>query len=532
MQLRLTKTNAIVFSVAILVLSGALGYLIWRVNQEDTTAPTDSEAASCDPACPSSCNCHTGFGICVGSSGCADYSGCTSDSDCSSGFSCHQGFCCDKCEDGGDGDVDSCTYGSDCTNKCYWPETAYCTRSGTCTCMTVAEQQNDPTWNPCTDSSPKCTPTCDPGDTTAECSARCSSCNNLYYVKTTCPYCGDGKVNDDEECDPPGSSCTKSGKSGTCSSSCTCTINPYCGDGKKDAGEECDPKATPTGCPAGSTCSNSCVCNVNPFCGDGKKDPGESCDPKASPTGCNTGEECLDDCTCSAVIEAICGDGILGNTPGEQCEQGDPSGVECSWNACDQSTCKCLPPGLNISKSVVEVCIDESTENPTSQLTYTITISNTGAGTGQISKIEDVLDSKVVSAGLTPTSITPPGVYSNGKILWNFSPALSLPAGETKTYTYKISVDKNNFGVYDNTVTLTPVLGDTISDTAQIDADCIITTPQTGIFDTTLGRMIVGILLVLFGGIVYNIPAGIFIFDRKERKFKYRIRFESRISNK
>ena len=35
-----------------------------------------------------------------------------------------------------------------------------------------------------------------------------------------------------------------------------------------------------------------------------------------------------------------CGDGILGNTDGEECEYGDPNGVTCSWNNCD-SSCKC-----------------------------------------------------------------------------------------------------------------------------------------------------------------------------------------------
>jgi len=41
-----------------------------------------------------------------------------------------------------------------------------------------------------------------------------------------------------------------------------------------------------------------------------------------------------------------CGDGILGNVSGEECEYNDPSGVSCSWNSCD-SSCKC--PTENIS---------------------------------------------------------------------------------------------------------------------------------------------------------------------------------------
>ena len=55
MKLRLTKKNSIAFALVILVLCGSLGYLVWRVNQEETTAPTGSEAAEtsqdCNPPC-------------------------------------------------------------------------------------------------------------------------------------------------------------------------------------------------------------------------------------------------------------------------------------------------------------------------------------------------------------------------------------------------------------------------------------------------------------------------------------------------
>jgi len=76
-------------------------------------------------------------------------------------------------------------------------------------------------------------------------------------------YCGDGTKDSGEECDPPNSSCTKSGKNGTCSSTCQCVVNPYCGDGTKDSGEECDPPNNP--CTVGGengSCTNSCKCCV------------------------------------------------------------------------------------------------------------------------------------------------------------------------------------------------------------------------------------------------------------------------------
>ena len=73
-----------------------------------------------------------------------------------------------------------------------------------------------------------------------------------------------------------------------------------------------------------------------------------------------------------------CGDGQLKDD--EECEVGDPAGVKCSWTSCNQSACICLPPGLSISKTVVKQCIDEGSENPNSELLYTITVSNTGTG--------------------------------------------------------------------------------------------------------------------------------------------------------
>ena len=42
MAIRLTKKNSIIFAVVIVVLCGSLGYLVWRVNQPETTAPTES----------------------------------------------------------------------------------------------------------------------------------------------------------------------------------------------------------------------------------------------------------------------------------------------------------------------------------------------------------------------------------------------------------------------------------------------------------------------------------------------------------
>jgi hypothetical protein len=210
-------------------------------------------------------------------------------------------------------------------------------------------------------------------------------------------------------------------------------------------------------------------------------------------------------------------------------------------------------PNWNITKNVVEKCIDENTENPKAELAYTVVVTNTGDGSGTISRIEDFLDSKVQARFLSVSSITSPGTYTEGNILWNYASApLSFTPGQSRTYTYKIVVTSEFFDTYANTVKLTPVGSDMIMATANITADCEIyvppvvppetppetpetpespTVPQTGIFDSTVSRIMGGFVLVLLGAFVYNIPNGL-ITLRSKPNYKYRERFEKKVANK
>ena len=210
-------------------------------------------------------------------------------------------------------------------------------------------------------------------------------------------------------------------------------------------------------------------------------------------------------------------------------------------------------PIWGITKNVVESCLDEGTENPVAQLTYTITVRNTGDGDGTIEKVTDDLDNKVLAA-FVQSGITSPGDYTNGTILWDYTGTpLNIAAGTTKTYTYTLLIDKDSFGVYDNTVTLTPTGKTPTTATVSIDADCDVlipeepvipeepenpeepvtpeeTIPETGIFDSTVGRVSVGLILVILGGIVYSMPNGVFRIQRNT--YKYRERFERKVANK
>jgi hypothetical protein len=502
MAIRLTKKNSVIFAVVIVVLCGSLGYLVWRVNQPETTAPTESEA----------------------------------------------------------GEGPACNYGSECTSvRCRWPWVAYCNtespdsptdgKRGFCECRKPESQ----TINPCRTDDPisddNChPPTCPSGekiccnwneiDCDSKCGegaheikteCRCSSCNNPYYLSVYCKVepvasCGDGIVGntEGEECDPPNKGCIPEKiivvpegddsmvtAPGICTSECKCVPRSYCGDGKVDSGEECDPPNT--------KCYNYC-------------------DPPGSECAIKDGYGmCTNTCQCEFVIPSSCGNGKLDT--GEECENGNPSGVKCQWSSCNTESCKCIQSIVGVSKSVSEKCVNVGTADPRAELTYTILVKDIGRGE-VIETIEDVLDPKVVSKGLIPTDISHNGRYSNGKIIWegiaiqfarNPDSTISVP------FTYKLTIDKSNFGVYTNNVTLTTTKGNTFQASATINADCIVTAPQTGIFDSTLGRIAGGFGLIVLGGFVYSMPSRVFMFNRQSderRRNKYRVRFESKIFKK
>lgn len=164
--------------------------------------------------------------------------------------------------------------------------------------------------------------------------------------RTTCrlPYCGDGVVDDGEECDD-GNRVNADG----CSNSCRL---PACGDGVVQTGEQCDDGNDVDT----DGCRNTCV---RPVCGDGVVSTGEACDlgdansdtsDALCRTNCqaqrcgdgvlDTGEACDDgntddrDACRNTCVEATCGDGILQRALGEQCddgnlENGDGCDVDC-----------------------------------------------------------------------------------------------------------------------------------------------------------------------------------------------------------
>jgi len=168
-----------------------------------------------------------------------------------------------------------------------------------------------------------------------------------------------------------------------------------------------------------------------------------------------------------------------------------------------------LNPNWDISKQAVEKCIDENTENPRAEVSYVISVSNTGQGTGNLDKVVDDPDSKVLESHLS--RISSGGIFSGGTIMWDLQGDEEVfTAAQTKTFTYTMTVGKENFGEYNNVATAYPKEGEPITASARITADCEITEPEpplppeedlpgTGIFDETESSLAVGVVLLFLG---------------------------------
>ena len=178
-----------------------------------------------------------------------------------------------------------------------------------------------------------------------------SSC---IYCSLTCenveldgPYCGDEIKNGDEECD----NTDGIGEHQTCDQDCTLINLTYCGDETKqspndegtggphnDGYEECDVQ---DGVGLNEACTQECVLINIEHCGDGIINGGEECDEGAeNGQSCTPPYEgqctyCSDVCTNITLDGPYCGDGIV-DDPYEECEEDEDC---CCGEVCDNCQC-------------------------------------------------------------------------------------------------------------------------------------------------------------------------------------------------
>ena len=141
------------------------------------------------------------------------------------------------------------------------------------------------------------------------------------FVKVELPppnaECGNGKVEATEECDD--------GNTADCDGcSARCRVETGCGDGVVCDGEACDDGNT-VDCDG---CSSTCQVEIGLLCGDGilNEPCGEQCEPPV-----------LGRCDAQCQLVPYCGDGNV--DPGEQCDEGSLNGMP------GHCTLNCMLPG-------------------------------------------------------------------------------------------------------------------------------------------------------------------------------------------
>ncbi len=183
-------------------------------------------------------------------------------------------------------------------------------------------------------------------------------------------------------------------------------------------------------------------------------------------------------------------------------------------------------PNWDITKTVIESCIDENTDDPKSKLDYIVTVRNQGEGAGQITSVEDILDNKVLEGYMV--NISSKGEFHNGFIIWALTEAdREFAPGQSKSYTYSYIVPSNAFGLYENTVTAFPLEGSPLIANASITADCVIsefpeeevvpespTVPETGIFDNSQTAILIGLGLLVLGFSWTGIGRRVFVLSK------------------
>ena len=267
---------------------------------------------------------------------------------------------------------------------------------------------NPPTTSPTASPSPSCGNGLKEDEEQCDASAEPSGCLDGYYCVEGCegciPYCGNGEIdtNENEDCDfmatPTGCEdglyCTSTcgciplvtPTSSPDTETLPCPTNPptpSCGNGLVDNDEQCDPEASPSGCPAGFLCTSTCGClllavpsptsspvsetlpnpttlpttSPIPSCGNGIRELDEDCDYMANVPECQDGFFCNTGCTC----QSTCENGDMDE--GEQCDPtapnnpGCPSGFYCN-------SCTCQPYCGNGEMDDGEQCDSSALNNP------------------------------------------------------------------------------------------------------------------------------------------------------------------------
>jgi fibro-slime domain-containing protein len=215
--------------------------------------------------------------------------------------------------------------------------------------------------------------------------------DQCYVAGDAGPACGDGVVDDGEECDDgnslPGDGCNGACKVEPfydCGDGTKCVFTIVCGDGVVDRGEVCDDGNTKDGDGCSADCTQQdasyvCIpgqaCQRLYECGDGRVNGSDECDDGNTKDGDGCDSKCKleDGFRCPSpgnpcVERPVCGN--KKRETGEQCDDGNTSRgdgctetcrLEKDWECNDQGECRYTPECGDGKVSGNDGCSDECT---------------------------------------------------------------------------------------------------------------------------------------------------------------------------
>jgi len=487
------KGKILIIALFVLILGGSGGYLLWRTNQEETVAPTNSEATG-------------GMGACCNSAGCVAGWVCNREIDCTTSESPTEYGQGDACPAGST--TTKCRQDFDCVGSTCEPtdELGVCVEDdneegpveGTCPNKDTCE------WPNTLMSSNGCA--CEPCDGTNGCSGKPpTSC-----TPPSCPAgyqsCGTSVSNDsdtDSECDKQTNK--------------KCTVyHPDCNN-PSNIFRYCKPATSSTNaCDSGEwlTKPTGSYKYCDPITYTAKAKDSDGIDKASVVAKLNNTKRTSISFTNETATTVNISESLSTTT---NCLPVGTYTLDLSWkdkkgatstNCALTTTFSILAEEQNPNWTIAKTGVEQCLENGDAQVIYTIKIKNIGTGTGSVDKIIDALDSKVLASYITGT-ISQGGLFGSGNITWELEGAEeTFVANQEKEYTYTLVIPKTAFGTYGNTVTAYPTTGENFSDSAEVTVDCIQDIPQTGLFDSTVAKIVAGIVLLLLGFNLQRVDSG------------------------
>lgn len=168
----------------------------------------------------------------------------------------------------------------------------------------------------------------------------------------------------------------------------------------------------------------------------------------------------------------------------------------------DDPTTVVVPGNVTVAKTSAPTCQADTS----STVVYTVTITNPTTDS-RVLEVTDVLDEKVTADMLNVSSISSGGVYNAdlNQIVWANT---NMAANETKTFTYSVTVDNADFGIYVNTVI---VKQDGIEVGRAVHTVNVLCLPATGILGDNKERLLLPVVAIVAGIAFFALGGHIYI---------------------